>query len=541
MKFLGIDWGGGAAKQMELEKQIQLLKEEVQKSASFDSGTIRPLGTRVLSYDGEKNIGEIGPPTVLVPDYYTLSVRSWQAYTYAPLAKTVISKWADWIIDGGLRLKTNPAKIVLKSEGIEMSKDQSEAFNDTVESRWDIFANSKTSSFNGEETFNEMTKTIYINAKIGGDILVILRVVNGNLKVQYIDGQMIQSPFGNQAVENGNIISNGVELTPTGSVVAYYVRKPDGLSFDRVLAYSPSTKLRVAFLVKGTKWRINYHRGMPVISTVLESIAKVDRYHEATVGSAEEVANIAYQVVHTNFSDGSSPLQQQLAKAAGFGDDANKFPADTAGELFANKIAVTTKKSAYNNPKGAEIKTINQGNNVSGFENFYKTNADIICACVGIPPNVAMSIYNDSFSASRAATKDWDHTMDIERTDLTNQFYGPIYKMWLFLQIAQNKVIADGYLKAFSEGNIFVTESYEKMRFTGSHFPHIDPLKEAKAEREKLGALGKNLPLTTLELATETLGGGDSDDNVEQFSDELKVAISYGLKDPEPILKNDPA
>ncbi len=80
-----------------------------------------------------------------------------------------------------------------------------------------------------------------------------------------------------------------------------------------------------------------------------------------------------------------------------------------------------------------------------------------------------------------------------------------------------------------------VTESYEKMRMTGPHFPHIDPLKEVKAEREKLGALGKNIPLTTAELATEALGGGDSDSNIEQFSDEVKTAESFGLVEkPKP-------
>lgn len=504
----------------------------------YQSDTIIPLGSIVLPFNGEKNVGEMGPATTYIPDYYILSTRSWQAYTDSPLAKTGVNKWADWIIDSGLKLKANPAKIVLKSEGIEMDKVQSEEFNDLVESRFEVWANSKESSWTGEETFNECTKSIYVNGKIGGDVLVILRLVNGIVKIQYIDGQRVQSPsIFNTSTPEGNIISNGVEISPTGKVVAYHVVKPGSLQTETIKAYSKEG-LRVAFLYKGTKWRMDYHRGMPVISTVLETLSKIDRYREATVGSAEEVAKIAYQVVHDNYSDGSSPLIQQLAKAAG--NENGLIPEDVAGNKLANNIAVTMGKQAFNNPKGAKIETINQGNNLQGFESFHDANANIIFACIGIPPNVALSLYNDSFSASRAATKDWDHTMDVERNDLVNQFYKYVYRFWLYVEILKNKVQAPGYLQAFASGKFMITESYEKMRFTGSHFPHIDPVKEVRAEREKLGALGKNLPLTTLEAATESLGSGDSDSNLEQFSDEMAIAESLNIKEKEDPIPPNP-
>ena len=61
-------------------------------------------------------------------------------------------------------------------------------------------------------------------------------------------------------------------------------------------------------------------------------------------------------------------------------------------------------------------------------------------------------------------------------------------------------------------------------RFTGPMFPHIDPLKEVNAERAKLGDLAKDIPLTTVEAATEALNGGDSASNLEQFIEELKSA-----------------
>jgi hypothetical protein len=75
-----------------------------------------------------------------------------------------------------------------------------------------------------------------------------------------------------------------------------------------------------------------------------------------------------------------------------------------------------------------------------------------------------------------------------------------------------------------------VVEAYENARFTGPHFPHIDPLKEVNAERAKLGELAKHIPLTTIEGSVEALGTGDSDSNVIQFADELKNAKDVGLE-----------
>jgi len=520
---------------------IDEVKAEVSAQMTVAGGII-PLGVVSLGYDGEKNLGEMGPIVSHVPEYYRLAARSWQSYMENSISKTIIDKHDDWVIDTGLKLKANPMKQVLASEGIQMSKEDSERHNDVVESRWHIWSNSKHSSFSGENTFHEETKSAYKNANVGGDSLVVLRYIKDTVKVQVIDGMRVSTPFDyvNSNPNTGNIISMGVEVSPTGRHVGYHVRRDGFLNqYDFIPAYSEASSLRTAFLVYGTQWRLGFHRGLPMIATVLESISKIDKYKEATLASAEEMAKITYQVVHQQFSDGTTPLINNMAKAFD-ADNEGKLPVDVLGEALANKIAVTTGKQAVNNTKGAEIKTLNKGETVSGFSEFHGTNANIICAAIGIPPNVAFSMYTDSFSASRAATKDWDHSMDVKRNAFTNQYYKYVYAFWLYTEILKNKIQAPGYLKAFLEENFMVTESYLNARFTGPHFPHVDPLKEVNAERKKLGTLADHLPLTTVEQATENLGGGDSDSNFEQFSDELSIATGLDIVIPVTEVTNPP-
>lgn len=487
-------------------------------------GTYRHLFS--TSYNGEKNLGEIGPIKDYMPDYYLLSLRSWQAYTESEMAKTIIDKFVLWIVSKGLKLQASPVKKVLESEGIDI---ETEEFNCVVEARFAVWAKSRKSSRTGMENLNTIARDAFKNSKLGGDVLIILRHTD-RVEVQMIDGAHVQSPgygtdgFG-QVLANGNVIRNGVELSPSGEHVAYHVRKQD-LSFERVEAKTQG--IVTAFLVYGNKHRLDNYRGVPLISVCLETLKKLERYKEAMVASAEERAKIVLQIVHSRDSTGENPMSKSMAKAFNADYDTEDLPKDINGTDLANTVAATTNKTAFNMPIGAEMKALESKNDMF-FKEFYGTNSDIICGAVGIPPNVAFSIYNDSFSASRAATKDWEHTITVNREDFTFQFYQPIYNFWLFTEILKLKINAPGYLKAVLNNNEMAIEAYQNARFTGPMFPHIDPLKEVNAERAKLGKLAENIPLTTVEAATEALNGGDSDSNIDQFAEEMEHATSLGI------------
>ncbi len=135
-----------------------------------------------------------------------------------------------------------------------------------------------------------------------------------------------------------------------------------------------------------------------------------------------------------------------------------------------------------------------------------------------------MSKYDSNFSASRAALKDWENTLNVKRKEFAFAFMQPIYNFFLEIEILNNRISAPGYLLARLIGDMYILEAYRNARFIGMPVPHIDPLKEVKAEREKLGARGADFPLTTVEAATENLGGGESRSNMEQFSEELVTA-----------------
>jgi capsid protein len=483
-----------------------------------------------VSYDGEKNLGEIGPIKEYWPDYHALRLRSWQAYLESEVAQMVIGKYIKWVVGAGLKLQAEPAKVVLKSEKITLNTEE---FNEVSEARFAVYSKSKSADYSGQKSLHKIARVAYKNAILGGDVLVILRFIDGQIKVQLIDGCHVRSPlYGTdgyaQVLSNGHTIRHGIELSPTGEHVAYHVCKKD-YTFERIPAKVEGTDLLQAFLLYGLEYRLDNHRGLPLISAMLETLKKLERYKEATVGSAEEVAKIAWQVVHQVYSTGENPFADRLAKA--FDADASEDLAeDINGIKLANKVAASTNKTAVNNPPGAEVKPITSTNKELYFEPFYNVNIGLVCAAINIPKDVATSQYNGNFSASRAALKDWEHTINTDRCDAPAEFYQNVYNFWLHVQILTNKVNAPGYINAFQENNHMVLDSYRNSRWVGANVPHIDPLKEVNAERAKLGASGLDIPLTTVEQATEALNGGDSDQNMAQYAEELKESKRLGIQ-----------
>ena len=517
-------------------QRILGINKSVQKPAgAYIEG--RTVSFAAQSFDGEKNLGEMGRPKDYVPNHELLRIRSWQSYTESEITQTLVNKFSSWIVGSGLVLQSDPVIAALKSEGINIENVESD-FNEVVEHRFGVWANSKYCDYANQKNLGNLAKSAFINSKLGGDVLVILRVINNCVKIQLVDGGNIKSPtYGTdqfpQVLDNGNVIKNGIEMSPTGEHIQYHIQLRDR-SFTTVPAYVGG--VRMAYFVYGSEYRLDNSRGYPLFSVVLETIKKLERYKEAAVGSAEERAKIPYFIKHEIESDGSSPFLQSFSSALnGNGTKSEQLPEDVFGNKLADKIAVTTKKQVFNMPQGSELKAIDVQNEMY-FKDFYSVNVDLICSAIMVPPEVALSKYNSNFSASRAALKDWEHIIKIGRKDFADQFYQPIYNLILHLDIMLGKVQAPGYLEAFLKDNYYTLEAYRTAYFAGPSIPHIDPLKEVNAVRAKLGDKFKSVPLCTYEDAVAELNGGNSDATLRQISEEYKEALKLGIVDKsEPV------
>lgn len=490
--------------------------------------------TFAVSYDGEKNLGELGPIKRYMIDYDRLRDRSWQAYLDSEIAQIVINRFTTWVIGTGLKLQCQPQLQVLKGEKIEFEQEE---FNLATEARFKLYSDSAMSAYSGMGSIQTIAEEAFINSRIGGDVLVVLRFVDNEIKADLYDGAHVCTPSnvsfsGSTYIynETGNRVVNGIEINSRGMHVAYHVRTAI-FEWTRIPARGEKTGHLMAYMVYGLKYRLNNVRGLPLIVAVMETVKKLERYKEATVGSAEERQKIPFFIEHGVQSTEENPLITRMAKAFN-ADKPGDNPIDVNGQKLADSVAVSMNKTVFNMPRDSKMVQLDSKNELS-FGEFYMKNFDVICATVGIPPNVALSKYDDSFSASRAALKDWENTLIVQRKKFAQQFYQPIYNLWLHKEILMNKIYAPGYLTAAMQNNLMAIEAFRFARFTGANVPHIDPVKEVNAERLKLGSKYDSVPLTTAEAATEALNGGEFAANLQQCADEIGKSKEAGFEEEE--------
>jgi capsid protein len=514
-------------------------QEKITPSSYYETSM---FNRRVIAspFDGEKNLGEMGPIRKYVIDHEALRLRAWQNYLESEIGQISIKRLTRWVIGSGLKLQAEPKADVLLSEKITL---ETEEFNKTVEARFGVFANSRMSDYSNLRSLHVMANEAYENSLMG-DVLVILRYINGEVKVELKDGAHVRTPLGlgfngvDFIAENGNRVRNGIELDAKGEHIAYYIQTGLFGEYNRLVARGAKSGMLMVFMVYGMKYRLDSVRSIPRLTAVMETLKKMERYKEATLGSAEEAAKIAYFIKHGKDSDGEAPYTARAANAYDYNPNAvNDLPRDIRGKQLANTVAASVNKTVYNLTQDSDMGSLESDKELY-FKDFYNVNTDIVCATVGIPPNVAMSKYDSNYSASRAAIKDWEHTITVERKYFYDQFYVPVYNFWLQTQILTNKIQAPGYLTALSERNTMAIEAYQFARFVGAKVPHIDPMKEVQAERAKLGGVGANLPLTTAEAATEAVSEGDYSANVIQFARELEDAETLGIPSVIPAANN---
>lgn len=491
-----------------------------------------PIFTTV--FNGEKNKGELGSPRNLLMDYRAIRARAYEAYGKSDVVRIVTGKIFKWVIGSGLKMQAQPDMDILGFEKITLDQ---KPFIKNTEAYFALWAESPRSDYNGMGNLHINAEKNLETKFLGGDALTVCRFdENYNLSVQIIDGQHVQNPisgtFVTDAKIRGNMIIQGVEINPAGKHIAFYVQKQiDNIAvigqWERIEAYGKESGCLMAWMGYADKHRIDHHRGVSRLSTILEKVTKLDRFTEAAVSSAEERAKIYLQIVHDQHSDGESPFVADVKRRIGFEPPAN-MPFAAAVEIQKN-IQSTENKMAYNMPIGSKLEAINSNSEIT-YDPFFMAIFLQISASQDMPPEVALQKYSSNYSASRAAINMFQYIIDILRKTESRDFYQRVFNLWFYAHVLKNKVQAPGYLEGKNSGNMDVVEAYTTAKFTGVNMPHIDPLKEANAIRVMLG-IGDQSPLITHEDAAEQLGNGDWSANILKNKDEKETLNANGFKD----------
>jgi lambda family phage portal protein len=468
----------------------QLDAVELSASSALEStGYVSPTYSAV--WDGEKYPGGFGPTNVFDVDYQTLRERSSQLFTENLYARGVIRRLVTNVINTGLSLESCPDE-----ELLGMEQDSLIDWQERVENLFHLWGkNAAVCDYYSQDTYGEIQKSIYREALIEGDVLVMLHIDEdtGFPKVRTISGGRVMNPLEDTATENE--IKHGVEIDRRGRHLAYWVRQEDD-TVKRVPAWGPNSGRRVAWLVYGTDRRKDDVRGQPFLSLLVQCVKELDRYRDATVRKAVLNAVVAMFIKKEQEKIGTKPMTGGATRrGAGIVTDRSGIPRRFNIQEHVPGM-VFEELQVGESPQPHSI----QGTDVN-FGDFESAIIQTIAWANEVPPEILQLSFSHNYSASQAATNEFKIFLNMERTRSGDVQCQLVYEQWLVSAVAVGMVQAEGLLEAWHNPKMWATwGAWVLSDWSGAIKPSVDILKQSKGYKHMVDECWTTNERTSREL-----------------------------------------
>ena len=424
------------------------------------------------------------------------------------------------VVGPGLMLHCTP-----DARTLGITPEQASEWAYGVEKRFSLWAGSTDCDVANQNTFVELQQLAMLAWPMSGDCGVSLPILprrhsRYDLRIKLIEADRICNPgslaftgLNQQVVKlpNGNMITQGAEITPYGEVVAYHICNRHPLStqwvsgqmagWDRVEVRGKETGRR-NFLLLFTPERPEQYRGVPILAPIIAALKQLGRYIDAELIASVTAGMFAAFITSESTS----------AKGAGT-TSALRAPQELEPGMLMEL-----------NPNES-VSSVNPGRPNTAFDGFLTAVTRIIGAALEIPPEVLMKSFNASYSASRAALLEFWKMCKMYRAWLSRNFCQPVFEEWLAEDIARGYTDAPGFFT-----DAIRRQAWCAAAWNGPAPGHIQPLQEAKAAHQRMADL-----ITTGAQEAQEFNGGSYEQNTIEAGLEAQRRAEHGLPALEPV------
>ncbi|MFU1797368.1 phage portal protein [Paenibacillus azoreducens] len=449
-----------------------------------------------------------------------LRERSRDLYMSGGLAAGAIKKNQSNVLGSGLSLKCQ-----LNYRLLGITAEQAKEWEERTEFEFGLWAGAKIDS-TGLNDFYDAQRVMLTGWLLNGDSLSVTKYADRpeglnpyRLRLHLLEADRLNNPEQYSGyspllqtegydlssyiqLPDGGAIRNGIETDASGRVTAYWIsnKHPNSLyplnqpiKWARVEANNTVNGLPNVLFVMDAE-RAEQYRGVPYLAPVIEQVKQMNRYAEAEIAAA--IINSFFTAFITvDGPKNETPFGQSIPEE----DQLSLSPEE--------------RLSSYEMGPGT-INVLGEGENVtfgepkhpvSGFETFTKSMAQLAGAALDMPYEVLLSVFNSSYSASRAALLQAWRSFRDRRDWFSADFCQPVYETWLFEAVATGRIKAPGFFK-----DPIKRKLWSQAIWIGPSPGQIDPIKEVQASIMRI-----NNGFSTHEKETSEQTGMDWDSNID--------------------------
>jgi len=409
------------------------------------------------------------------------------AFHDTPEAKGIINRFADTVVDKGLKLECSPSHEVL---GI--SSEDAEAWSRDVEERFDLWANSKRSDRKENLNFYQLQRLYHISQQRDNDIFI---------RFHYSKNKKLQNPLQLSLLDPNQIYGDSLTSTYADSTSNDGINRDSAgaeISYDIYIKDLKSgyKKVTVPKIGKKSGKRMMVHAFMPEyagqnrgysrLEHVLQEFNDLTDFKISNIKKAISQSQITMYVKPSTEEDSGNPFEDILKsgpKVSALGNvvEPNQVAADETcavgySEIPEANFSEPGSTAVFNLKKGQDLIPFNTQAAAESYDKFIESYMAYISSSTGMPIEILLMKFGENYSASRGALILFWGVVGIFRGEMSSDFLNPTFEAWLSGEIAAGKIQAPGF------SDPVMREAWLNCKWAGSPMPNIDPMRTAKAD-----------------------------------------------------------
>jgi len=429
-------------------------------------------------------------------DHYLTRQNARSAVHDSPAAKAIVERFADTVVDIGLKLDPDPIAGLL---GI--TEEQAEAWAEMVSMRFNLWAMNKKCHKAENMNFYQAQRLVQVFTQRDNDYFIRLHYSQradllSPLQFSFIDPSQIRGDAVTSSYGFQNNTGDGIERDADGREIAYHVYVWKGEQYKLVRIPRIGPKSGKIMMLHGFRPEYAFQgRGYSTLSHILQDVENLQDFSLSQIKKAINQSSIAMYVKPSKDAPASNPMEdyEGVTPAEMLGANPTAAPEGEEPESLSTMMDwIPMPEATFTAPgsimmanlkEGEDLGTIQDTAPTQQYDRFVDSFCAYLAASVGMPIEVLLMRFAQNYSASRATLILFWRIAQIKRAEEEADFLNPIYEIWLALEIAAGRITAPGW------SDPRLRAAWLNNNWIGAPMPNIDPLRTAKAD-QTYAALG---------------------------------------------------
>jgi capsid protein len=457
-----------------------------------------PAGYGAVWQDGSKfenGITVSGSGNVY--DHPRLLQNSRTAYIESLSARSLVRRYADTVVDKGLRLLPAP-----KFDILGITAEQAKQWSDNVGRRFDVWFSDKRCSRDEVNNGYQNQRLVELMIRRDGEYFIRFHYSTRKdllnpLQFQIVDptqilGYGITDTYG---LNHGYGITgtyglnqscaDGIERDLGGREIAYHVMvlTAKGYASKRIPAIGPRSGRR--FFLHGYQPEYpGQGRGLSELSNKIQEYANITDFSTAQVMKAISQSQFNFKTKPGKDAPASDPLEGQAHiyentyRPPTADPETGELPKMFYTELKEYTARVPGATAIFGLKAGEDFEAIENSAPVEQFASFVEAFNTYLSASSSMPIEVQTMKFGRSYTASMGALILFWRVAEIGRAEQKSDWLDYVYEAWLAGEIAAGRVSAPGWQDPLMRA------AWLHSIWGGAPMPIIDPAKQSKADKD---------------------------------------------------------